>query len=1664
VVHQAAAGIPLANVTVQILTAAGSVVASASTTAAGHYETGGLPAGTYLVRTLNTLGFKDALFSAVDCAPICEVTRGTPIVVTVGSTTAGIDFVLENRPASVLTVSRSSGAYGGTTSLSATLLAWNSPVVGRVVSFVVNGSPVGNAITDAAGVATISGVSLAAVDARTYSNGVQASFAGDAAYQPISATADLVVAKRVPVVTWTAPAAIVHGTPLGVAQLNATADVPGTFVYKPQAGAVLPVGTGQALRVTFFPADAANCTTPATAGVVIAVAGASATPQPTYQVLHDFTGADGANPQAGLFQGHDGSLFGTTFVGGPNGAGTLYRLDAAGMVTVLHEFATSDGRSPYASLVEGSDGNFYGTTNSGGANGAGTAYRMAASGAVTTLHAFQWSDGARPNASLTQGTDGLFYSTTSNAGQSGSGTVVRMDASGQVTLLHSFGGVDGASPSAGLIQGSDGYFYGTTLYGGSSSVGTIYRMDSSGTVRVLHAFSRSEGAYPYAGLIEGSDGYFYGTTISGGPGGGGVVYRMDAEGGVTLLHAFTSAEGTNPYGALLQGNDGFFYGTTSSGGPGSGGAVYRMDASGRVTILHAFSGVEGAAPSAGLIQARDGFLYGTTSSGGAQGVGTVFRVTAAAGSAASQLAVSQASGIFGGATNVSATLTSSTGPLSGEIVSFTINGRTVATAITDGSGVAAATNVSLTGIRPGTTPVQATFAGDASHIATQGIADLIVAPGTPRVTWASPPDTHVGAPLGPQQLNAVADVPGTFTYDPPQGTLLSAGSAQPLTAVFTPSAVNDYRIVTAATAINVLKALPTIVWGNPADVTFGAALGSAQLNATANVPGTFLYVPGPGTVLPFGPAQVITATFTPSDLDAYATAAATVRINIVRGTPIITWAAPLSIVYGASLGSAQLSATANVPGTFTYKPGAGTVLPVGRGQLLSMTFSPADALGYSPATRSVIIDVVSAAPPPQPTYQVLHNFTRADGASPQAELVQAHDGYLYGTTSSGGPNDFGTVFRLGPNGPVNVIRFLATTDGTSPVAGLLEGSDGKLYGTSVSGGSNGAGTVYRLDAAGTVTMLHAFTWSDGAHPDAALIQARDGRYYGTTFNGGRAGAGTVVRMDPSGAATLLYEFTGVDAGSPATGVIQGTDGYFYGTTLYGGPSGAGTVYRLDSSGAMTLLHTFTRTEGAYPYAGLLQGSDGYFYGTTSAGGSGGRGNVYRVSADGGFTVLHGFTSSEGTSSYGGLIQGSDGFFYGTIAQGGRSAQGSVYRMDASGIVSILHAFTGADGASARAGLVQAADGFFYGTTSSGGVQGAGTVFRLTPVAGTAEAQLVVAGASGLFGGTTTLSATLTSSGEPLPGETVTFAFDGRTVATAITDGSGLARATAVTLAGLHAGPATIQATFAGDATHSVAAGTAQLTVAPLTPHVVWAVPADIHYGPPLGSLQLHAVADVPGTFVYDPPEGTVLRVGAGQALRVVFTPAAAPDQSIVTAMVLINVLKASPVIVWNNPNAIASETPLGNAQLNATANTPGTFAYTPAAGTVLAPGFSQTLTAVFTPADAENYTSQTASASIDVIVPEEIDENEQLAWQQMAAPDDGFGPVRFALYVDGTRFELTAVACTALPDMTDLLCSTPLSVVPLGAHTLELATFRVNQSTVTESSRSAPLVIRKVAR
>ena len=378
--------------------------------------------------------------------------------------------------------------------------------------------------------------------------------------------------------------------------------------------------------------------------------------------LHSFNGAtDGGYPQAGLVQGSDGSFYGTTASRGTNGWGTVFKISTDGALTTLHSFSANgdllgDGATPEAGLVQGRDGSLYGTTYAGG-YGDGTVFRITTDGAYTTLYSFHGgNDGANPKACLVQGRDGDFYGTTQYGGPYGWGAVFKISTNGVLTSLHvfSFGNDgsldDGGSPEAGLVQGSDGTLYGTTYCGGSgrNNFGTVFKISTNGVLTSLYSFtSRNDGEYPVAGLVQGSDGYLYGTTSGYFSGfnfrgtdtlvykaGNGTVFKISTDGALTTLYAFPDSDGSAPNG-LAQGSDGSFYGTTYGDPDGINvGTVFRISTNGEVTSLYSFTDTDdggahpnGLSPKAGLVQGSDGSFYGTTASGGLSTGGTVFKIS-----------------------------------------------------------------------------------------------------------------------------------------------------------------------------------------------------------------------------------------------------------------------------------------------------------------------------------------------------------------------------------------------------------------------------------------------------------------------------------------------------------------------------------------------------------------------------------------------------------------------------------------------------------------------------------------------------------------------------------------------------------------------------------------------------------------------------------------------------------------------------------------------------------------------------------------------------------------------------------------------------------------------------------------------------------------------------
>ncbi|HEX4085509.1 MAG TPA: choice-of-anchor tandem repeat GloVer-containing protein [Chthoniobacteraceae bacterium] len=384
-------------------------------------------------------------------------------------------------------------------------------------------------------------------------------------------------------------------------------------------------------------------TSPATTGTFIV----------GYEQLADLTPSIGSGclPWGALIQGTSGALYGTTFRGGPGGAGTVFQVNANGSgFQVLQTFTGPASGPQFTPLFIASNGLIYGETAGDGLYSNGSIFEIQQNGAnYKDIHDFtNGSDGAVPSGGLIQGQDGLLYGAYSGAGVNGNGGgIFKISLTGTgFTTIYSFNANDtpasGFGPASGVIQGTDGWLYGTAAGGDDANYGegdgVIFKVTTNGTgYQVLHTFAgAADGSNSgYNGLIQGGDGMLYGSAQYGGAGGQGTIFKISTSGtGFTLLYNPASA-GTYPYGVqpnqLMQGTDGALYCTMEYGGGTNAGTILKLNTDGTgLTLLFDFTDLNilnGGDPIAGLLEAADGNLYGTATGNG-NSTPSVFRLNA----------------------------------------------------------------------------------------------------------------------------------------------------------------------------------------------------------------------------------------------------------------------------------------------------------------------------------------------------------------------------------------------------------------------------------------------------------------------------------------------------------------------------------------------------------------------------------------------------------------------------------------------------------------------------------------------------------------------------------------------------------------------------------------------------------------------------------------------------------------------------------------------------------------------------------------------------------------------------------------------------------------------------------------------------------------------------
>jgi uncharacterized repeat protein (TIGR03803 family) len=342
------------------------------------------------------------------------------------------------------------------------------------------------------------------------------------------------------------------------------------------------------------------------------------------------TSPNGLSPQSQLVFDSSGNAFGTTEFGGADGIGTVFEIaHGSTNLTTLASFNAVNGSEPSAGVTRDSSGDLFGTTYLGGSNGTGTVFEILhGSTKLTTVASFTQANGSLPLAPVTLDSSGDVFGTTSAGGAANLGTVFEIaHGSTKVTTIASFNGPTGSQPEGAITLDSGGDLFGTAYEGSVFGDGSVFEIAHKSTkLTTLVSFNGTDGALPAAGVTLDASGNLFGTTSNGGVDDEGTIFEVPhGTSKLTTLASFTGANGEAPSGGVTLDSRGDLFGTAAFGGADNDGTVFELPhGSTNLTTLASFNGTNGAAPDAGLTFDSSGNLWGTTTNGGTNNGGTVF--------------------------------------------------------------------------------------------------------------------------------------------------------------------------------------------------------------------------------------------------------------------------------------------------------------------------------------------------------------------------------------------------------------------------------------------------------------------------------------------------------------------------------------------------------------------------------------------------------------------------------------------------------------------------------------------------------------------------------------------------------------------------------------------------------------------------------------------------------------------------------------------------------------------------------------------------------------------------------------------------------------------------------------------------------------------------------
>lgn len=711
---------------------------------------------------------------------------------------------------------------------------------------------------------------------------------------------------------------------------------------------------------------------------------------------------------------------------------------------------------------------------------------------------------------------------------------------------------------------------------GGDDFGVIYKTDINGNSQeVLHKFEGNSGAFPlFVTLCDGGGSKLYGTCNQGGKYNRGVIFSFDTASGIykKIIDFDGSSLGSFPRGSLIRASNGLMYGLCTQGGTKNYGTIYCFNPAGNTCIkIHDFDTTAsgGIIPSGKLLQANNGMLYGLTYQGGKLNEGVLYEFNLQNNTYTNLF---EFDGSKNGRHPLGSLMQAKNGLLYGTCYQGGIYNFGLLFQFDPG-------NDSL--------EIKAHFSG----------------PGNGSNPYNSLLETDSGTLLGMNFLGGSSNAGTVYRY----------------------SYINDslYKIADLNGSGNGRNP-----YGGFSRGPSGRYYAMTFAGGTANA----------GVILEYNPAN--DSLTKKLDLGGSASARNPMGDFFLSKT-------------GKLYGLSQRGGSTNSGMIFTYNPAGNTFTkliefnfasggnsPLGRLCQASNRKLYGLTLNGGTSNRGVLFEYDAETD----VFTKKHSFIGLDGAQPYSTLC-SFNGLLLGTTYSGGSNSVGVIFKYDPVTSVYTkIYDFDRSNGCNPFGTLIPGPNGLLYGMCSSGGANEYGTIYSFNPSNSIlSKLVDFDDSTyGGSPFGDLLAASDGKMYGMTYDGGAFGRGTLFSFDPSSQnITTLLHFNPNTTGGYAQGSLtENGNGNLYGMTQFGGNNGLGVLFRYRiSDSAFTAIHHFDSISGSYPTSTLLKTSKGKMFGTARGGGRKNMGVIFEFDTLN-MTVIkkHDFNDSNGNYAFGGLTE------------------------------------------------------------------------------------------------------------------------------------------------------------------------------------------------------------------------------------------------------------------------------------------------------------------------------------------------------------------------------------------------------------------------------------------